>query len=377
MKCEYCNKEMEPGAGKEISGHFFCSNLHRYSWEKEHGQLLSAKPANGLKRRADDSSDVSAIQHSDDEIYYNRHAALSDIFSTGIKMIGQTISANIIVALSFFIPASFILYFGLDYGVTKIKEYAVAKLSSVSAGLPGPQSETGIYTGLAVIVLSVIVFMMAYLASEIGSTVNGCRTAEGKKASVKEAFKEIFSKTYLRTLGQFMIVILLCMLGMVIASTRFLFDSYSDQDVITALEVFALIAWFIFVIYLLIRWYFAFVALIHSKVGVFQSFSVSSFLVKNRWWRTLGILIVVLFVTRFAYTVIITPIGFIMNMNSSEMLLSLNNPNAIVNNPEQWGEAIKSVIMYSGLMFIIYSLWDSLIANLFNIAIYFEYKKCE
>jgi hypothetical protein len=218
---------------------------------------------------------------------------------------------------------------------------------------------------------------MAYLASEIGSTVNGCRTAEGKKASIKEAFKEIFSITYLRCLGQSIIIILFSMLCVLIVSARFLFDSYSDQDVVTALEVFALIAWFIFVIYILIRWYFAFVALIHSKVGVFQSFSVSSFLVKNRWWRTLCILIVVLFVTRFAYTVIITPIGFLMNMNSSEMLLSLNNPNAIVNNPEQWGEAMKSIIMYSGLMFIIYSLWDSLIANLFNIAIYFEYKKRE
>jgi hypothetical protein len=377
MKCEYCNIEIEPGAGKEIGGHFFCSNLHRYSWEKEHGQLLNAKPANGLKRGADDSSSVSAILHSDDEIYYNRHAALGDIFSTGIKMIGQTIFANIAVALSFFIPASLVLYFGLGYGVTKIKEYAVAKLSSVSAGLPDTQSNAGIYTGLAVIVLSVIVFLMAYLASEIGSTVNGCRTAEGKKASIKEAFKEIFSITYLRCLGQSIIIILFSMLCVLIVSARFLFDSYSDQDVVTALEVFALIAWFIFVIYILIRWYFAFVALIHSKVGVFQSFSVSSFLVKNRWWRTLCILIVVLFVTRFAYTVIITPIGFLMNMNSSEMLLSLNNPNAIVNNPEQWGEAMKSIIMYSGLMFIIYSLWDSLIANLFNIAIYFEYKKRE
>ncbi len=33
MKCEYCNREIPPGTGVLLEGHYFCNNLHRYEWQ--------------------------------------------------------------------------------------------------------------------------------------------------------------------------------------------------------------------------------------------------------------------------------------------------------------------------------------------------------
>jgi hypothetical protein len=151
--------------------------------------------------------------------------------------------------------------------------------------------------------------------------------------------------------------------------------SISDFVMFKFVGVLLIIAGVVFLIYLFFRWYFVLIALVNDELGVIDTFSKSSFLIKGYWWRTFGIIILISIAINFAISLISTPVSFgLMWSHMSQYFKMLSNNEQALKNPELFSGLMKSNFSLFGILIILSNFLELLIKPLFKIVIYYDLK---
>ena len=238
---------------------------------------------------------------------------LGDLFSNTFNLFKETFSRNIVIALVFFIPSGILMAYGFDsFFSTMMESVRKAAEHKYDYEYTNPDFDfISVISSISIYFLSILIFFLGYMAVMIGITRICYRAAEGERISLGEAFNKIFSVIFLRSIGQSLLLSLALSACVFAGIVLILIGSSADIVPITVIGVFALIGGIVLIIYLVFRWYFAFVAIAGEDKKVIESFGKSSFLVEGKWWRTFGIVILFSILIDFAISIISTPVYFI------------------------------------------------------------------
>jgi hypothetical protein len=222
---------------------------------------------------------------------------------------------------------------------------------------------------------AILVFSLGYLCAMIGLTKISYSVANGERISIGEAFNKIFSVTLLRNIGQALLLSLVVFACLSAGIILIAVGAGTEAIPLIIVGVLALMAGVVLMLYLIFRWYFAFVAIVCEDKKVIESFSKSSMLVEGNWWRTFGIVLLFSVVIDFAISIISTPIYFVAMWDFFSQYFKMmaegnfneNNPEVIFNMMESFGFAFGVVIILSTVL-------DALVTPLFNVVYYFDLK---
>ncbi|MFQ5628178.1 MAG: hypothetical protein ACE5I1_05405, partial [bacterium] len=225
-----------------------------------------------------------------------------DIFDRLFKLLGKTLRRNLILTLIIIVPSSLILAYGLDAFFGNISDFVSQHSGSDFDSIEdwGP-----FLSSMSTMLVTVALFMLGYIAATLGVTIVACNEMTGQKISWNEALNLTMSVRYARLLGQ-------QILAIVAISAIFMFPyiilAASEQKAIGGLLIFAS---FFIVAFLWVKWAFAIAAIAIEEAGVYQSFQRSWALVKDNWWRTFGILLLLSIVIQFALSIVTTPLSML------------------------------------------------------------------
>jgi hypothetical protein len=279
----------------------------------------------------------------------NQDMTLGDIFSLTFDLLKSTFSRSLLIIATFMVPAALLMAAVMSFMLVNNGGSSTADSDSLDI--------IYLVIGLVFLFTLFLVVFMLYTGAWMGVTILASGELKGIRYSVSETFRRIFSVSYLKVAGQF-ILLLFAITGCFIIPSLLMV-------VHAALGVLGFIAAFILVTLLIFRWYFAAVHIVDSGEGVLASFSKSAFLVKGYWWRTFGIILLLSILVNFAVSVISTPITFIAMWD----LIS----HSITGGSESLDPVIMSSIGFRmGILFgITYSL-QLLVTPLYTIIMYYD-----
>lgn len=233
---------------------------------------------------------------------------LGDIFDRLFKLIGKTAFRNLMIAIIILIPASIIMVYGVnDFFSVIVQNIRNEKLNN-------DVHFSYIFTvlkSLTIFFVAYTIFMLAYLTATVGITIISCAEMTGQQLSWNEALSRTFS---IRLLWIFVQTILEYLVLGCLFIIPFIFIGIgvgTASIFITLLGVMLCLVTAILAIHLWVRWAFALPAIAWENSGVIQSFGRSSFLVKDFWWRTFGIILLINIIAQFAISIVTTPIQFV------------------------------------------------------------------
>ena len=124
MRCEYCDTEIPSGKEVELSGHFFCSTLHRYSWRNEHvpAKQASNKPTDEIQHLQNETIGLGLLRrrmfqnHENGMVERRRSPLVAGLVSLLDPGLGFAYNANfrkgIVITISFLLGATLLVVGG-------------------------------------------------------------------------------------------------------------------------------------------------------------------------------------------------------------------------------------------------------------------------
>lgn len=123
----------------------------------------------------------------------------------------------------------------------------------------------------------------------------------------------------------------------------------------------------------MISWLFALPVIAWENAGVIESFRRSRYIVKDHWWRTLGIMILLSIVASFAVSIITTPVAFIALWGFISKYFSLlSSMESSTFQPEQLFEIFSSIGFGYGIVVGISAVLQMLITPVYHVVMYFD-----
>lgn len=298
---------------------------------------------------------------------------LGDIFSNIFKLLKETFSRNIIIAAAFLIPAGIVMAYGFDAFFSAMME--MVRTASENRYEYTKPDFTFIFANIGIYFLTMIVFLLGYLGANIGITYVSWHSLNAERKSLGETFSKIFSVTFLRSIGQGLLLSLVVSGCYGIGIIIILIGAAANLVFLSVIGALVLVAGIVFMIYLIFRWYFAFTAIVSEDKKVVESFSKSSLLVNGNWWRVFAIIILFSIIVDFAISIISTPIAFIVMWDFISQYFKMiasgtfneNDPKIIFTMMESFGFGF-------GILIIISTILDALITPLFNVILYADLK---
>jgi hypothetical protein len=236
-------------------------------------------------------------------LYKNSPMQLGDITSLGFELLKRTFKSSVIVVLVFMFPAALLLSAGLSSLLNNIPLDPESTLD--------PEQTFSMLSGFIGYLGSIGTYLLLYLSAWIGVVSLAGNAMQHGYTSLGDAFRTIFSVTFFKVLGQFILIGLALSAVLFVPFIVITIGSASGTSILTVLGILLFIAAFVFMIYLVFRWYFGAVHIIVSGGGVAESLTKSSYLVKYYWWRTFGIILLLGIIVDFAVSIISTPVFFL------------------------------------------------------------------
>lgn len=204
---------------------------------------------------------------------------LGDIFSKTVKVIGKSIGKTTIVSAIIIIPLFIIIALVFS---TLIGDMATAVQSSASNG--GQMSEeTGrefarsMFGMLPIFFLLIGLITLGYCAAEAAIIRLYCSTVEERPMTWRESFEGVFSGTMWRLLAQRILLTIMLLITYIPMIFLMFIPLLGSLGVLLGYACVYTAFWF------------APVAIVNEDAGIIESFRRGYGLVKERFWRVLGI----------------------------------------------------------------------------------------
>ena len=299
---------------------------------------------------------------------------LGDIFNNTFKLIKNTIGRNIIIAIVFIVPTGVFMAYGME-SFYNLLFHITKNLKETGNGHTNFTFFADFIEGIGYYLFTLFIFSLGHLAASNGITKLSYEEMFGNKLSLGSVYEEIFSKIYLKSVGQ--ILLLLAILGSILTGSIFISVILlkTNNDFYHVPGVLLLIICFPLTLYFYFRWYFALTSIVCEDKGVFEAFPKSSFLVRNYWWRTFGIIILFTIIIQFAISIISTPVSFSLMWNYlSKYFSTLTEQSMNKPDPAQLFENLRSIGFTLGLITILGKLLSVLVEPLFRVVMYVDLK---
>jgi RNA polymerase subunit RPABC4/transcription elongation factor Spt4 len=166
-------------------------------------------------------------------------------------------------------------------------------------------------TNIILLSISIIFLIIAVAAVYYGVTKAAGLTIEKKEYSIKQIFKSIFSTSFLKAMASG--AALVVFVAGPYATAFLLISMFGNNAFIKMIGIFLILLSIPWIVYASVKYCFTFVHTVVSGEGVINSFKKSGFLVKEKWGRTFGILILISLVTGLITSLLSTPIAFFMS----------------------------------------------------------------
>ncbi len=296
--------------------------------------------------------------------------SLGDIFDRLIKLIGKTWLRNLIVAVLILILPALILGFSMNGFFSHIGE--IARQQS-NGGEVDPQGVFEMLGHMTVFFLGLLLFMLASGASTIGVTAISCSEMSGQEMGWQEAIRRSFSVRFARLIGM-SILRALAFGGMIAIPYILIIVAIAIKSIgFGLLAGLLLVVGGCFALYIGIRWSFVVPAIAWEDAGVMASFRRSWMLVKENWWRVLGILILLGLITSFAVSLVMTPVYIAAFWNFfTTMFERIGTGEVERPDPTVFLEAFRSFGLSIGFVTGLSAILEMLISPLYVVVLYFD-----
>jgi len=285
---------------------------------------------------------------------------LGDIFDKTFKLLGKTFTRSILVILIMMVPASALVIEGFRGFYQAIGDL-VPDGDTVNRAAEG----WTMFRGGMVFGFAVLMAMLAAMAAELGVTLLVCGEFSGNRPTWKGALGDALGIRLLRSLG-------VAILQGLAVSGIFVFVV---MTVILSpwLLVLFIPAAVVLVVFLLIRWAFAFTAVACENAGVAGAFSRSWLLVRDQWWRVMGILFLLNLLLGFAVALVTTPISLVAMWDFyREYFKALGSAGSGQPDPRMMLHSMRSMGFGAGLGFSLNLVLQALVKPVYTTVLYFD-----
>jgi hypothetical protein len=297
---------------------------------------------------------------------YVSEMSVGELFDRTLKILGKTIGRNVIIGLVVFVPATLAMIFALDHfihaviGIFKQTGFSNPDPMSVLRALIMP----GVLLGIAVLLLS-IGNVLAQLSM---MSVAGAEMV-GDSVDWIESIGEMAKLPLWRAIGA-------SLLQGVVLSAVFIVPMLvivTGVKLLAVIGVFALLGGIAFAIYLAVCWVVILPVLAVEQDTVLHAFTRSRYLVKEYWWRTLGVLILFSMASQLAISLISTPLSFAMMWGFWSKYFSMfAKPEMPTSDPTPYLDMFSNIgISYAAIIGVT-MLLTALIHSVYMVVVYFD-----
>jgi hypothetical protein len=330
--------------------------------------------------------------------------ALGDIFDRTFSVIGKTFLRNLCIGIIVLAPAAYILSIGTQAYFSAISEmvshFPQTKTSihaqqgtenkepqqDDEASESSPQEEPAVsnqpktpedtmnavrpmLSAFGLAGLAYLFFVCASISSRALCSRIICKEFDGEQLSWNEIFTSGSLRMIFKSLGQVFLEALVYIGTMVIVTILAVVCVFFGKIGIVFM-VLIIVSSLALMLFFNIRWTFTVVTIVNEDVGAMQSFVRSTSLVKDHWWRTLGITMLLGFIIMFGISLIVTPVGFYLMWDFySAYFKSLGAP---APDPMQSIKLLGSLGWGFGIMIAVDALLKLLVEPAYKCAMYFD-----
>ena len=297
-----------------------------------------------------------------------RALSLGDMFDRTFRILGSTFVRNLTVGVIVFLPGTLLIAFGLNGFTASISDLI---LHHDPAQFGGDAFENFDWQLLTPFIWSILLMMLGVMVFSLGSLLAGLammRTAasavEGNVLDWDDALRQVSGAVWMRSIGQAILMGLAVGGVFLLPYILLLIGAGTGFEVLLGIGIIGILGAIPIVIWLAIRWQFCQTVIAVEDDTVMHSFSRSSFLVREYWWRTLGILICFSLAGSFAIQIVTAPLALIAMWGffSGYFQIIMNASHGTEPSPE----IIVSMIRSLGLGYAVFIAVSTLLTQMFT-----------
>jgi hypothetical protein len=244
--------------------------------------------------------------------HYKNPMDVGTIFERTVDLIGKTFVRNITVTVIFlFLPIVLLTVAANDFyaGVFELEQNGIAGAEqNLDTLIP-------FFTRFAFFIISTIIFTVGSLLAEMAVIQIVAGEINENPISYPGAIARTFDKKWIRGIGEEMLKIFAvgggaAVLGIAAAILGAIFGS-GDGGAFSMIMIFFMVLFVLpAIIYIFIAWTFGLYSISINDTRIVESLRESWNLVRGHWWRTFGILMLLMIITQFIVMIISTPFTF-------------------------------------------------------------------
>ncbi len=295
---------------------------------------------------------------------------LGDIFDRLFTLIAKTWLRNLIIASVILIIPVLIMAFSMNGFLSGIAGMANERNYGDEFATPGFVEVLG---HLAVFAFGLLVFLFAAAAARLGVTIVSCAEMAGEPMDWRDALGRSFGIRYARVLGTYILTALA--IGALIGVPYILiFVAIAVRSIALGLVAgLFLLGLGCLAVYVGIRWSFLVPAVAWEDLGVMASFRRSWSLVKDNWWRVLGIMLLMGIITSVAVSLVLAPFYVAAFLSFFSGIFShLRGFQSEPADPRMFLEGLRSFGFGIGILSGVSSILQLLVSPLYVVVLYFD-----
>ncbi|HUI29337.1 MAG TPA: hypothetical protein VLX91_03895, partial [Candidatus Acidoferrales bacterium] len=289
-------------------------------------------------------------------------------------LIGKTFLRNIVAAVIFLVIPIILLIIAANSFYSSIADMVLPSNGSLIHEQPGSPFMLQFFGEMALFFVAILILALGTLLAEITISYTVGKEMLGEEVGLNEAMKETFYMKWLYGIGQAALKLLIigggtAVVGFFLSTFAVVIDSGVVFGILVALF---LIAGVPVIIYLAYRWYFSLTAVAVESLSPLDALRQSWFLVKENWWRTFGILLLLTILSQFAISIVSLPITFGSMWSFYRGIFTAIGNSGGEPDPQIIHQAMKSLGPGVGIAIGISSLFSLLVTPVFTVVMYFD-----
>lgn len=293
--------------------------------------------------------------------------SLGDLFDRWFRLIGKTWLRNLILSIVILGPAALILAVCMDIGFSQMGELMDQGSDLESADF------TVLFAFFGWLLVGLLLLLLGSVGATIAVTMVGCAEMSGKPLSWQDALQSAFGMSFLKILVQYILLALGAAVIMGVPYGLIMGGIAAESAGLGLAGGFLLFAMIPVILYFAINFAFIVPATAWESESVFGAFRRSWDLVRGNWWRTFGILILMVLVVSFAISIVMTPLYIIILwdffQSYFEMLGALGNGEP---DPAFAKEMLTSFGFAFGVINAISTIAEMIVTPLYTVVMYFD-----
>jgi hypothetical protein len=233
---------------------------------------------------------------------------LGDIFEKTFSLIGKTFFRNLFIAVLILLFPIILMAIATDAFYSTIADMQGSILQGQSA--PGLDMILAILGPLTFFGCASIIFFLGIFIAEIGVSIIVSREILSNPITFLDALHEAVSMKCLYGIGQGILKYSILIGGVIVVGIIIALLGSVTKVFMGIFTFLAMLVLFPVIIYVGLKWYFAFTAVAVDDLAVVESLRKSWYLVEGHWWRTLGILLLLTILSQFIILIVSLPLTF-------------------------------------------------------------------